>query len=181
MIGARRILEIGTLGGYSAIWLGRALPSDGQLVTLESEPSYAKIARENLARAGLDTKVEVRLGLALETLALLAAENADPFDLIFIDADKANTASYFEESLTLSRSGTLIIADNVVRKGAVANAQSDDPAVQGIRRFLNMLAVEHRVSATAIQTVGSKGYDGFVLALVLTTSAKAFHGQRHGP
>ena len=177
MMGARRILEIGTLGGYSTIWLGRALPPGGQLVTLESEPIHARVARSNIAHAGLDATVELRLGPALETLPLLAAENPDPFDLIFIDADKANTATYFEWSLALSHPGSLIIADNVVRNGAVTNAQSDDPSVQGVRRFLNLLAVEHRVGATALQTVGSKGYDGFVLALVLT-SAKVFHAKR---
>ncbi len=177
MMGARRILEIGTLGGYSTIWLGRALPPGGRLVTLESEPIHARVARANITRAGLDATVELRLGPALETLPLLAAENPDPFDLIFIDADKANTAPYFDWSLTLSRPGSMIIADNVVRKGAVTNAQSDDPSVQGIRRFLNMLAVEHRVSATAIQTVGSKGYDGFVLALVLP-SARVSRAER---
>ena len=177
MMGARRILEIGTLGGYSTIWLGRALPPGGRLVTLESEPIHARVARSNIARAGLDAAVELRLGPALETLPLLAAENPDPFDLIFIDADKANTAPYFEWSLTLSHPGSLVIADNVVRKGAVTNAQSDDRSVQGIRRFLKLLAVEHRVSATAIQTVGSKGYDGFVLALVLP-SGRVFHAER---
>jgi predicted O-methyltransferase YrrM len=173
MIGARRILEIGTLGGYSTIWLARALPPNGRLVTLESEAIHAKVARENIVRAGLDATVELRLGPALETLPLLAAEKAGPFDFIFVDADKTNTAPYFEWSLRLSRPGTIIVVDNVVRKGAVADAHSDDPSVQGMRRFLDLLAAERRVSATAIQTVGSKGYDGFVLALVMTCAAEA--------
>jgi len=176
---ARRILEIGTLGGYSTIWLGRALPPGGRLVTLESESTHASLARSNIARAGLDATVDLRLGRALETLPMLVAENPDPFDLIFIDADKAHTAPYFELSLPLSHRGSLIIADNVVRNGAVTNAQSDDPSVQGIRRFLDLLAVESRVSATAIQTVGSKGYDGFVLAFVINPSEKIVDGERH--
>jgi predicted O-methyltransferase YrrM len=166
-LGARRILEIGTLGAYSTIWLARALPPGGRLITLEADPAHAKVARANLARAGLDAMVELRLGLALETLPLLAAEKGGPFDLIFIDADKPNTAPYFQWSLKLSRPGTLIIADNVARKGAVADAESDDLAVQGMRRFLSLVAAESRVCATVLQTVGSKGYDGFALAVVL--------------
>lgn len=166
-LGARRILEIGTLGAYSTIWLARALPPGGRLITLEADPLHAQVARANIARAGLTSAVELRLGPALETLSLLAAEKGKPFDFIFIDADKPNTAPYFEWSLKLSRLGTVIIADNVVRKGAVVDAKSDEAAVQGMRRFLDMLAKESRVSATAMQTVGNKGYDGFALALVI--------------
>jgi predicted O-methyltransferase YrrM len=164
--GARAILEIGTLGGYSTIWLARALPAGGRLITLEAEPRHAEIARANIARAGLSNVVELRLGLALETLPQLAAERRGPFDLIFIDADKPNIPEYFAWALKLSRRGSLIIVDNVVRKGAVIDAASDDPSVQGVRRFNELLAAERRVSATAIQTVGGKGYDGFALALV---------------
>ena len=165
-IGARRILEIGTLGGYSTIWLARALPPDGKLITLEADPAHAKVARSNIARAGFSKMVELREGLALETLPRLAAEKIGPFDLIFIDADKPNTAPYFEWSLKLSHVGTMVIADNVVRKGAIVDSQNDDPNVQGMRRFHEYLSREKRVDATAIQTVGCKGYDGFVLALV---------------
>jgi predicted O-methyltransferase YrrM len=165
--GARLILEIGTLGGYSAIWLARALPEGGRLITLESEPKCAEVARANLERAGLSLVVDLRLGLALETLPTLAAEGLGPFDLVFIDADKVNTAEYFAWALRLTRLGSLIVVDNVVRKGAIIDANSDDPDVQGVRRFYDMLANEPRCSATAIQTVGSKGYDGFALALVL--------------
>ena len=163
---ARSILEIGTLGGYSTIWLARALPDGGRLVTLEAEPRHADVARENIARAGLDSVVDLRVGQALDTLPRLEAEGRGPFDLTFIDADKPNTPEYFHWALKLSRPGSLIVVDNVVRKGAVADAESDDPSVQGMRRFLEMLAAESRVSATAIQTVGSKGYDGFAIALV---------------
>ena len=165
--GAHSILEIGTLGGYSTIWLARALPEGGRLITLEAEPKHAEIARANIARAGLTDVVELRLGLALETLPGIASEGVGPFDLVFIDADKVSTADYFTWALKLARRGSLIIVDNVVRKGAVADASSTDPDVQGVRRFYEVLAAEPRVSATAIQTVGSKGYDGFALALVL--------------
>jgi predicted O-methyltransferase YrrM len=169
-IGARRILEVGTLGGYSTIWLARALPSGGRLVTLEANPDYAKIARANLARAGFTDIVELRLGAALDTLPQIAAEDGDPFDLIFIDADKWNTPNYFTWALELSRPGSLIIADNVIRDGGVIDPDSDDSAVQGSQRFHEMLAAAEgsfgRVSATTIQTVGVKGYDGFTLALV---------------
>ena len=163
---ARTILEIGTLGGYSTIWLARALPAGGRLVTLEAEPRHAEVARVNIARAGLAAVVELRLGPALETLPQLAAEGRGPFDLIFIDADKPGYADYFRWALKLSRVGSMIIADNVVRSGAVANAASADARVQGVRRFTEVLAAEPRVSATVIQTVGGKGYDGFAIAIV---------------
>ena len=167
-IGARTILEIGTLGGYSAIWLARTLPSGGKLITLEADPQHAKVARANLARAGLADVVEVRVGPALETLPQLAGEGHDPFDLVFIDADKLNNAAYFAWALKLTRVGSLIIADNVVRDGAVIDANSDDPSVQGVRHFNTILAAEARVTTTSIQTVGSKGYDGFAIALVIS-------------
>ena len=164
--GARTILEIGTLGGYSAIWLGRALPEGGRLITLESDPRHAEVARANIARAGLSEVVEQRLGPALETLPQIVAEGRGPFDLIFIDADKPGYPDYLGWALRLSRPGSLIVADNVVREGAVIDAASSDPSVQGVRRFNQLLAAEPRVSATAIQTVGNKGYDGFAIALV---------------
>jgi predicted O-methyltransferase YrrM len=164
--GARRILEIGTLGGYSTIWLGRALPADGKLLTVEVNPEYAKIARENISRAGLDAVVDLRLGPALETLPQIAAEGAGPFDLIFIDADKHNIPKYFEISCGLSRHGSLIIVDNVVRDGRVLDAKSHDPDIQGIRRFNQLLSRTQGVCATALQTVGAKGYDGFAILLV---------------
>lgn len=166
-IGARRILEIGTLGGYSTIWLARGLRDGGMLVTLEIDAGHAAIARANLERAGLAGVVEVRVGPALESLAQLAAEPRDPFDLIFIDADKPSNTQYFARALELSRVGTLIIVDNVVRGGAVADPGSQDPNVLSTRRFLEVLAAEPRVSATAIQTVGSKGHDGFAIAMVI--------------
>jgi predicted O-methyltransferase YrrM len=163
---ARNILEIGTLGGYSTIWLARALPKGGRLITLEAEKKHADVARANIARAGLADVVEVIVGRAVDTLPRLEAEGRGPFDLIFIDADKPSNPDYFAWSLKLSRRGSLIIIDNVVRDGAVIDAASDDPSVQGVRRMNEMLAAERRVSATAIQTVGSKGYDGFAIALV---------------
>jgi predicted O-methyltransferase YrrM len=163
---ARSILEIGTLGGYSTIWLARALPADGRLITLELEPKHAEVARANLARAGVANKAEVRLGRALDTLPLLAAEKREPFDLIFIDADKTSNADYFAWALRLSRPGTLIVIDNVIRNGAVVDAASRDPNVQGVRRLNEVLAKEPRVSVTELQTVGSKGYDGLAFALV---------------
>lgn len=166
--GARIILEIGTLGGYSTIWLARALPPDGRLITLEADPKHAQVALANITRAGLAEIVELRLGRALSTLEQLATEGSGPFDLIFIDADKPSNPDYLAWALKLSRRGSLIIADNVVRDGEVVNAASEDPSIQGVRRFNELLATERRVSATAIQTVGSKGYDGFVLALVTT-------------
>ncbi len=164
--GARSILEIGTLGGYSAIWLARALPSEGSLITLESEPKHAKIARHNLAMAGLSSVVEVRLGKALDSLLQLAAEKRDPFDLVFIDADKPNTSAYFAWALKLTRPGSLIITDNVIRDGAVIDATTQDANVQGVRRFIAALAAERRVTATVMQIVGCKGYDGLAIALV---------------
>jgi predicted O-methyltransferase YrrM len=165
--GARSILEIGTLGGYSTIWLGRALPAEGRLITLESDPGHAELARANIARAGLADVVELRLGPALDTLPRLSAEGRGPFDLVFIDADKPSYPDYLAWALRLSRRGSLIIADNVVRNGAVVDPSSPDPRVQAVRRFNEQLAAEPRVSATAIQTVGSKGYDGFAVALVV--------------
>ncbi|WP_138500088.1 O-methyltransferase [Nostoc sp. PA-18-2419] len=164
---ARTILEIGTLGGYSTIWLARALPKDGYLITLEANPKYAEVALSNIARAGLSDIVELRLGQALSTLVQLAAEGRSAFDLIFIDADKSNNPDYLAWALKLSRRGSLIIADNVVRNGAVIDTASSDASVQGVRRFNELLASEPRVSATALQTVGSKGYDGLAIALVV--------------
>ena len=165
-IGARRILEIGTLGGYSAIWLARALPAGGRLVSLEADPRHAEVARGNIAGAGLAEVAEVRVGAALETLPRLAAEGGDPFDFTFIDADKENNAEYFAWALRLSRLGGLIVVDNVVRRGNVIDASSRDPDIQGVRQCNERLAAEPRVSATAMQTVGGKGYDGFAIALV---------------
>ncbi|MFD4526884.1 O-methyltransferase [Streptomyces sp. NPDC058470] len=165
--GARRILEIGTLGGYSTIWLGRALPADGRLITFEYDPTHAEVARGNLARAGLDKIAEVRVGPALESLPKLAEENPEPFDLVFIDADKVNNPHYVEWAVKLTRPGSLIIVDNVVRSGAVTDAGSTDPSVRGTRAALELIATHPKLSGTAIQTVGSKGYDGFALARVL--------------
>jgi predicted O-methyltransferase YrrM len=166
---ARAILEIGTLGGYSTIWLARALSPGGRLITLEANAKHAQVARANIARTGLAELVDVRLGKALDTLPKIAAENAGPFDLIFIDADKSHIPDYFAWSLKLARKGTLIIVDNVIRKGNVIDAASTDPDVQGVRKFNQILAEEKRVIATEIQTVGSKGYDGFALALVVSS------------
>ena len=165
--GARSILEVGTLGGYSTIWLARALPQGGRLVTLELNPRHAEVARANVGQAGFGRSVEVRVGRAAESLARLEAEKAGPFDLVFIDADKASTADYFSSALRMCHRGSVIVVDNVVRDGAVADAASDDPSVRGIRRFNELLAREPRVTATAIQTVGSKGYDGFAVAVVV--------------
>jgi len=170
--GARNILEIGTLGGYSTIWLARALPADGRLITLEYEPQHADVARANLSRAGVADLGELRVGAALETLPQLAVERRGPFDFIFIDADKENYPGYWEWALKLSRRGTMIIADNVVRNGAVIDASSNDPRVQAVRRLHELIATEPRVSATTIQTVGSKGYDGFTVALVVRDEVK---------
>ncbi|MFE7466495.1 O-methyltransferase [Streptomyces sp. NPDC057499] len=164
--GARRVLEIGTLGGYSTIWLARALPEGGKVVTLEADPAYAEVARANFERAGLADVIEVRVGRALDTLPELAAEGPEPFDLVFIDADKPSNPDYLAWSLKLTRPGSLIVADNVVRDGEVVDPASDDPKVQGVRRFTELVAAEPRLSATALQTVGEKGYDGFMMALV---------------
>jgi predicted O-methyltransferase YrrM len=168
--GAIRILEIGTLGGYSTIWLARALPSDpdskAKLITLEVSPEHAKVALSNIDRAGLTSVVELRLGPALDSLAQLHREQTPPFDLIFIDADKPSLAAYLDWSLKLSRLGTVILCDNVIRKGAVINAQDDDPSVQGARRLFESLKANPHLDATSLQTVGSKGHDGFVLAIV---------------
>ncbi len=163
---ARRILEIGTLGGYSTIWLARALPSDGSLVTLELEPVHAEVARKNIDRAGLGTLVDIRVGPATTSLEDLIDGDTEPFDFIFIDADKEGYPKYLELSLQLSRPGTVIVADNVVRDGEVANSTSTDERVQGVRAFLEMAAANDRTEGTAIQTVGSKGYDGFALLVV---------------
>jgi predicted O-methyltransferase YrrM len=170
---ARTILELGTLGGYSTIWLARALPPGGRLVTLEAEPRYAEVARVNIERAGFDDVVELRVGPALDTLPQLLDEGVGPFDLVFIDADKANNPGYLQWSLKLSRPGTLIVVDNVVRDGTILDPaaydpERGDPHIRGVRRFYEMLAAEPRLNATAIQTVGDKGYDGFALAIVET-------------
>jgi predicted O-methyltransferase YrrM len=167
MVGARRILEIGTLGGYSAIWMARALPPGGMLVTLEFSPKHAAVARANLKRAGVLDRVDLREGAALESLPKLLDEDAGPFDLIFVDADKENNAAYLEWALRLAHPGTIIITDNVVRSGKVIDAESSDPAIQGTRRFFDAVSQDKRVSATAIQTVGGKTYDGFALLRVV--------------
>ncbi|HEX4181426.1 MAG TPA: O-methyltransferase [Caulobacteraceae bacterium] len=166
MIGARRILEVGTLGGYSTIWLARALPADGRLISLEFSPEHARVARANLDRAGFSSQVEVRVGAALDSLPGVAADAKELFDLVFIDADKRNNPHYFDWALKLTRPGGLIIVDNVVRGGSVLKADSEDPDVQGVRQVFERMAAEPRVSATAIQTVGSKGHDGLAIALV---------------
>jgi predicted O-methyltransferase YrrM len=165
--GARNILEVGTLGGYSALWLAKALPPGGRLVTLEADRKHAEVARANLARAGYGNQVQVRLGAALDTLPELEREGAGPFDLVFIDADKRSNPEYFQWAVKLSRRGALIIVDNVVRGGKVLDGASEDEAVQGVRRLVAMMGMETRVAATAIQTVGPKGYDGFAIALVV--------------
>ncbi|MEU3828799.1 methyltransferase [Streptomyces sp. SID486] len=165
--GARNVLEIGTLGGYSTIWMARALPEDGRLISLEYNARHADVATRNIARAGLDRIVEVRVGPALESLPKLADENPAPFDLVFIDADKANQRHYVEWALRLTRGGSLIVVDNVVRGGRVADADSAEPDVVGTRAAIELIAGHPRLSGTALQTVGSKGYDGFALARVL--------------
>lgn len=165
-VGAKAILEFGTLGGYSTIWLGRALPDDGRLVTLEADPRYAEVARENVSRAGLADLVDLRVGRALDLLPTLEIEDPGPFDLTFIDADKVHTPEYFSWALEHSRPGSLIVADNVVRDGHLADPESADPTIPAQRQLHEMIAAEPRVEATTIQTVGGKGYDGFTLALV---------------
>ena len=174
-IGATSILEFGTLAGYSTIWLARALPADGRLISLEAEQRYAEVAMASVAAAGLGEIVEVRVGQALEQLPQLEADGVGPFDFIFIDADKIHTPDYFAWALEHSRPGSLIVADNVVRGGALADPESDDPTIPAQRRFHEMLAAEPRVEATTIQTVGGKGYDGFSLARVLRA-----HDQKGG-
>jgi predicted O-methyltransferase YrrM len=164
--GARRMLEIGTLGGYSTIWLAQALPAGGKIITLEFQPKHAEVAQGNFARAGCADRIDLRVGNALELLPKIAAAGEGPFDLTFIDANKDSIPEYFTWALKLSRPGSVIIVDNVIRKGAVADASSTDKDVQGVRRFNAMLATEKRVSGTALQTVGSKGYDGFAVLLV---------------
>lgn len=166
LLGARTVLEFGTLGGYSSILMARALPADGRLITLEANPEYAAVAGASIERAGLGDVVEVRVGPALETLPELEEEGVGPFDLVFIDADKVNTPNYFDWALDRTRPGGLIIADNVVRGGSLAESGSSDPATVAQRRLHETLADEPRVSATTIQTVGVKGYDGFLIALV---------------
>ena len=170
IVGARSILEIGTLGGYSTIWMARGLRAGGRLITLEVDPKHAEVAQLNVARAGLRDVVDVRIGNAVEILPQLSAERRGPFDLIFIDADKPNIPAYFEWALKLSRPGTLIIVDNVVRDGAVIDPDSNDPSVQGVRRFIELLGAESRASGTVIQTVGIKGYDGFAIVLVSSST-----------
>jgi predicted O-methyltransferase YrrM len=165
--GARRILEIGLLGGYSTIWMARALPKGGRIISLEVNPRHAEVARANLLNAGVLDRVDIRVGRAIDTLPILESSGAGPFDLVFIDADKPSNADYLAWALKLSRPGTLIVTDNVVRDGRVVQAKSTDADVQGVRRFAEMMAAEPRLSATVLQTVGVKGYDGFALAVVL--------------
>ncbi|MHB1583697.1 MAG: O-methyltransferase [Acidimicrobiales bacterium] len=164
--GCRSVLEVGTLGGYSTIWLARALPADGRVVTLEIDPHHAEVARRNLERAGVAGRVDLRLGPAVDALGELEREGAR-FDLVFVDADKPSNPAYFTAALALTHPGSVIVVDNVVRNGAVLDGPDDDPTVVGTRRVLEMMAAEPRVSATALQTVGTKGYDGFAVALVL--------------
>nr|WP_281373119.1 O-methyltransferase [Kineococcus aurantiacus] len=164
--GARRVLELGTLGGYSTVHLARALPPGGRVVTLEHDPRHAEVARRNIARAGFGDVVDVRVGAALDTLPVLAAEGGDPFGLVFVDADKPNNPRYLEWALRLTRPGSLVVVDNVVREGRVVDDTSSDPVVTGTRAFLTALGEDPRLEATALQTVGAKGWDGFTLALV---------------
>lgn len=166
MVGARRILEVGTLGGYSTIWLARALPEDGQVVTLEIDPKHAQVAQGNIDKAGLAAKADIRVGPALDTLEAMQAADEGPFDFVFIDADKQNNANYVRAALAMSRAGTAIVVDNVVRDGGVADPRRSDPMIEGTRRLYEMVGSEPRLTATAVQTVGTKGWDGFLLALV---------------
>jgi predicted O-methyltransferase YrrM len=163
---SRRILEIGTLGGYSSIWLARSLPHDGTLLTLELEEKHAKVARENIERAGFGSVVEVRVGPAADSLRTLIDEGTEPFDFVFIDANKEDYPEYLELSVQLSRAGTVIVADNIVRNGEVANAKSEDELVQGVQKFIAAASSHARLDGTAVQTVGAKGYDGFALLIV---------------
>jgi len=166
MQGARRVLEFGTLGGYSTIWMARALAPGGRLISLEANPEYAAVARRSIDRAGLGERVEIRVGPALEALPALAEEGGGPFDFVFIDADKVNTPNYFAWAVDHARPGALIVADNVVRGGTLAEAGSDDPATQAQRRLHDEIAADSRLLATTIQTVGGKSYDGFTIALL---------------
>jgi predicted O-methyltransferase YrrM len=166
LVSARKILEMGTLGGYSTILLARALPPGGRLVSLEFNPKHADVAKSNIQRAGLSDRVEIRVGAALDSLPIIQEERLGPFDFIFIDADKPNNPGYLEWAIKLSRPGTLIIVDNVVRDGAVADAASTDPTIEGTRRMFDLMASDSRLSSTALQTVGCKGYDGFAMAIV---------------
>jgi len=168
-IHARRILEVGTLGGYSAIWLGRALPDDGRLISLELEEHHAEVARRNIARAGLDGKVEVRIGPALDSLARLRSDHGEPFDLVFIDADKRNTPEYFSTAVDLSHVGSLIVVDNVVRQGKLIDTETEDPDAEGMRRLIEQMGADRRLAPAVIQTVGVKGWDGFAFALVVAS------------
>jgi len=170
MVGARRILEVGTLGGYSTIWLARALPEDGQLITLEANPDFAAVAEQNIANAGLRDRVDLRVGPALDTLPTIKDERGAPFDMVFIDADKANQDNYLAWALELTHLGSVIVGDNVIRGGASLDPDSDDPSIQGIRRFMDLMHADPRIDATAIQTVGSKSYDGFAVGLVVGDS-----------
>jgi len=165
-IHARRILEIGTLGGYSAIWMGRALPEGGQLISFELDPHHAEVARGNIALAGLDGKVEVRIGAALDSLEKLKADRGEPFDLVFIDADKRNTPAYFSAAVDLAHPGSLVVVDNVVRQGKLIDTGSDDPDADGMRRLIEQMGADGRIVPAVIQTVGVKGWDGFAFALV---------------
>jgi predicted O-methyltransferase YrrM len=164
--GAKKVLEVGTLGGYSTIWMARGLPKDGKVVTLELDPHHAKVARSNFERAGVSDKTDLRVGPALQSLAALVDENAGPFDLIFIDADKPNNPNYLASAMKLSRSGTVIVCDNVIRDGAVVKHNSGDANIEGARAAFSFIGGEKRLDGTAIQTVGAKGYDGFAIAIV---------------
>ena len=166
MLGAKRILEVGTLGGYSTLWLAKALPADGRVITLELDPKHAAVARDNFLKAGLNAQIQLREGTAAESLNQLITEKCPAFDFVFIDADKASIPVYFEAALRLSHPRTVIVVDNVVRNGAVLDESTTDVNVQGVRRFMDTVAADNRVTATALQTVGSKGYDGFALLLV---------------
>lgn len=167
LAGARRILEIGTLGGYSTIWLARALPADGRMITLEFDPSHAAVAKSNIERAGLSHIVEVRVGAALDSLPVIASRNEGPFDLFFIDADKVNNPNYLEWAIKLSRKGSVIIVDNVVREGGLADGGSNDEAIIASRKVVETIGRDPRLEGTVMQTVGTKGYDGFAVAMVV--------------